>query len=285
LFIANGIAEYSRAVEDEKYWHKAKQILFKCVRVYDRSDYCPQVAPSHLGPGAPPMPGARALATWMVVLRLVTQMLNHKYDGEIEAVADRCLDAIFNYHYHPQYDLMNEILNHDMSRPKNEYADLFSMGHAIETMWMVMYEAHRRKDKKLFDKAARIFKRHLEVAWDDVYGGVYMAVKNLDQNIWDLRKGLWAQEEVLIGLLFVIEHTGAQWAKDWFAKMFTYVQDKFPLRQYGFPIWILYADRKVTFERHAARVGNFHHPRHLMLNLLGIERMIRRDGKISDYFS
>ena len=73
----------------------------------------------------------------------------------------------------------------------------------------------------------------------------------------------WLQEEVLIGLLFIIEHTGAQWAKDWFSRLYIYVLEKFPLKQYGYPIWILYADRKVTFEKDYNRVGNFHHPRHL----------------------
>jgi len=98
-------------------------------------------------------------------------------------------------------------------------------------------------------------------------------------------KVLWAQEEVLIGSLFVAEHTGAAWAGDMFRKMFEYVQAKYPLKQYGFPLWITSADRKVTFEKHAARVENFHHPRHLMLNLLSLERMIARGGTVSGVFT
>jgi len=56
------------------------------------------------------------------------------------------------------------------------------------------------------------------------------------------------------------------------------------LRQYGYSLWILGADRKVTFEKEYTRVGDFHHPRHLMLNFLSIERMIKRDGTVSDLF-
>ena len=93
-----------------------------------------------------------------------------------------------------------------------------------------------------------------------------------------------AQEEVLIGTLFLIEHTGDQWAKDMFAKMYDYVIDKYPLKQYGYPLWILGADRKVTFEEHYTRVGNFHHPRHLMLNILSLERMIEKGGEVSGVF-
>ena len=90
---------------------------------------------------------------------------------------------------------------------------------------------------------------------------------------------------MLLGSLFVIEHTGAKWAKDMFEKTWNYVIDKYPLKQYGFPIWILYADRKVTFERHYERVGNFHHPRHLMLNILSLERIIERKGRVSKLFA
>jgi len=39
-----------------------------------------------------------------------------------------------------------------------------------------------------------------------------------------------------------------------------------------------------SFEPHTGRAENFHHPRHLMLNLLSIERMIERNGKVSGVF-
>ena len=70
-----------------------------------------------------------------------------------------------------------------------------------------------------------------------------------------------------------------------FAKMFEYIQDKYPLKQYGYPLWILSADRKVTFQKKGGRVGNFHHPRHLMLNLLSLDRLIAQKGKVSNLFS
>lgn len=102
--------------------------------------------------------------------------------------------------------------------------------------------------------------------------------------MWSVDKVLWAQEEVLIGSLCVYEHTGEQWARDWFRRMYDYVQAHYPLRRYGFALWITAADRKVTFERHATRVENYHHPRHLMLNLLALERLIRRGGRPSEVF-
>jgi len=283
LFIANGLSEYSKAVKDDSYWDIAKDILIRHMRIYDSTDYDYKV--TYFKPEPPPLPAPSVLGHWMVLIRLATQMLENKSDPEVEAVADRCIDAIMNYHYNPAYGLMNEALNHDLSRAGDGYDQFSYTGHAIETLWMLMYEAERRKDKALYDRTVEMFKRHVEISWDDVYGGAFRCLDHVDNNTWKVDKVLWLQEEVLIGTLFMIEHTGDRWAKEWFDKMYAYVMDKFPLKQYGYPLWILGADRKVTFVEKYGRVGNFHHPRHLMLNLKSIDRMIERDGKISGLFA
>ncbi|MCW5977460.1 MAG: AGE family epimerase/isomerase [Bryobacteraceae bacterium] len=276
LFIAEGFAEYSRAAGDPRYWDMAKEIVLKCVRIYDRDDYEPRIGETYLGPGARPFPGARIQGVWMVLVRIATEMLKTRRDAEIEAIAARCVDAVMNRHYNPAFHLNNELLNHDLSRPDNEYGQLVYTGHAIETLWMLMYEALRLRDMGLFRTVAGRFRRHVEVAWDDVYGGVFRNLQHVDNNVWSVDKVLWAQEETLIGALCVVEQTGEAWAREMFDRTYAYVQAKYPLKQYGFPLWITAADRKVTFERHANRVENFHHPRHLMLNLLALERMLKR---------
>ena len=151
-----------------------------------------------------------------------------------------------------------------------------------------MHDAARAARQVLFDTFAGWFKRHVEVAWDDVYGGAFRNLQNVEKNIWTLDKVLWLQEEILIGSLFVVEHTGAEWAREMFGKTYTYVLDKFPLERDGSPLWMYASDRQATFEafrQMPKRVENFHHPRHLMLNLLSLERMIKRGGKPSGLFA
>ncbi len=281
IFAANGLQEYSEASGEETWWDMAKEIMLKCVDIYDnRPDYsnlpATETAPAVIRP--------RIAGHWFVLLRLATQMLEKRPDPDIEALAERCVDAVMNYHYNPEYGLINEYVNHDLTRIENDHGQI-ATGHGIETMWMVMFEAARRKDKALFERAGEILKRSCEVFWDDVYGGFLGELQHVDKNIWNVGKYLWLQEEVLIGTMFTVEHAGAQWAKDWFTREYTYVLDKFPLKQYGYPIWILYADRKVTFEEHYDRVGNYHHPRHLMLNLMSLDRMIARGGRVSELFA
>jgi N-acylglucosamine 2-epimerase len=278
LFMAEGLAVYSKAVDDKKYWDMAKDIVIRCVRDYDRPDY-----PDHVtyGPDVAPMPGERVLGYWMVLVWISTQMLEIHPDPDLEKLAERCVEAILDKHYNPDYGLINEVLNHDMSRPTNAFSQFVYTGHVLETLWMVLAAAARIKDKKLFERAAGQFRRHVDVAWDDVYGGVFRCLEHVDQNLWKVDKVLWAQGEVLVGALMIVEHLDAPWAAAIFEKMYDYVMSTYPLKKYGFSLWMEAGDRKMTFREHASRVENYHHPRHLMMNILALERMIKRGGRVS----
>ena len=307
VFVANGFQEFSKIKGNERYWDIAKRILLNCVDIYDNrpgygdipagpslvalSARAAQVRSAGPVPPAAPeviVPGVerpRQCGHWMVLLNCAQQMLETHPDAEIETIARRSVEAVMDRHYNPEYGLVNEQVNHDLSRIEGEHGQV-ATGHGPETLWMVLYEAVRTKDKPLFDRAAGYLERSAEVFWDDVYGGMLAGLDHVDLNIWNVRqKSLWLQQEFLIGFLSVIEHTGAQWAKDWYAKLHEYLMAKFPLKQYGFPIWIAYADRKITFVRHYDRCEHFHHPRYLMQNMLALDRMIARKGEVSGVFA
>ncbi len=186
-------------------------------------------------------------------------------------------------HFNPDFRLFNEYINHDMSRIENDHGQVV-YGHGQEAMWMVMERAVIRNDRRLFDTCAERLKRQIEVFWDDVYGGELLELLHVDNNTWNVSKALWLHDEILIGTMMVIEHTGAQWAKYWFKQTLDFTKNKLDLGQYGYPLWMLYSDRKGTFNPKYDRIGNFHHPRHLMVNLLAIDRMMKRGGKLSHHF-
>ena len=278
IFVANGLVEYSKAKGNEKYWDIAKDIVMKCVRIYDTPGY----NKSDLTPN-----GARFVGHWFILIRIASQMLESRDDPDIKNIADRCIDAQMNYHFNPDYELYNERINHDFTRPDNELAQQAGLGHSSEVLWMTLYEAVRRRDKALFDENARRFRRNLEVAWDDVYGGVFINLNHVDNNEWtSLGKAGWGQMEDLIGLLCIIEHTGAEWAKEWFDKLHTWTMAHFPLKPHGLPLWQDYTGRKAEFVKaeRGRRAENLHHPRHLMLNMMAVERIMKRNGEISGIF-
>jgi mannose/cellobiose epimerase-like protein (N-acyl-D-glucosamine 2-epimerase family) len=353
VFVASGFQEYSKIKGNEKYWDMAKQILLKCVDIYDNRPgygdlppgpgrYMARAAAAQGGQGAggrggagagqrqgggrggrggtqgaragaqgaagertaaaarpqrgamqavpadENMPGVerpRVCGHWMVLLNCAQQMLENRDDAEVAAIASRSAKAVMDNHYNPDYGLINENLNHDLSRVKSDNYGQVCIGHGPETLWMILYDAVRTKDKELFERAAGYLERSADIFWDDVYGGLFAGLDNVEQNIWSVgQKSEWLQAEVLIGTLCVVEHTGAQWAKDWYEKLHTFVMNKLPLKQYGFPLWIAYADRKFTFVKNYNRCEHFHHPRLLMQNMLALDRMIKRGGKTSGLF-
>jgi N-acylglucosamine 2-epimerase len=279
MFIAEGLAEFSRASGERKYWEEAREIVLKCLRRYDRPDYHPTIGQTYLGTGARDFPGARIEGVWMVLIRTCSQMLAMQPDPELLAVLDRSIDALLNHHFNPRFQLLNELMNHDLSRPENEYEQLVYAGHAIETLWMILYEARRRSDAPMFDRAAAMFQRHCDVAKDRVYGGLFRNLTNVDQNAWTLDKTLFPQQEALIGSLCLIEETGDPWAMEFYRELDRYVRAKFPMRTLHSPLWQVAGNRQVDPTPDMTRAENYHQPRFLMLNLLTTERLIARKGK------
>ena len=280
MFVAEGLAEFSQASGERKYWDQAKEIVLKCVRRYDQPDYFPEIGQTYLrGSSVPPFPGARIEGHWMVLIGTTTQMLEMHPDEQLQQVSDRATDALLNHHYNPRFQLINELINHDLSRPTNEYEQLVYAGHAIETLWMIMYEARRRKDPAMFDRAGGMFRRHCEVARDRVYGGLLRDLTNVDQNAWTLDKTLFVQQEAITGSMCLIEETGDPWAMSFFPELNQYVHAKFPMRSLHSPLWQVQGDRWVTLDPKMTRAENYNQPRFLMRNLLAVQRLIARGGK------
>jgi len=147
---------------------------------------------------------------------------------------------------------------------------------------MLMFEAARRKDRFLFERCAGLFKRHIEVAGDRIYGGYFRSLDHVGNNVWKVDKVLWLQEEILIGSLFLAEQTGDPWAQQCFKDTLAYVHENFVKSGYAF--WIS-AGNRVLDVYQKVRAEHYHHPRHLMLNLLALDRISGNKGKVKSLFS
>jgi len=271
LFVAEGLIEYSVAVKDDIYLEKAKEILFDCVDLYDSEGYLYEFKSQE---GAPLIKMPRVLGHWMIMLSLCKSILKYyPEERKISDLSDRCMDALLHHHLNPDFDLMIEFLEKDMTIPAGQLSRFVYIGHAMEALWMLMDEAERREDEALFEKASTLFKRHVEVAWDRVYGGVFHGLPDVEQNIWLTDKVFWAQQEVLIGLMILISHHHDKWAQEKFLELNQYVNDHFLLKKHGFRYWNIGGDRKMTFELHSDRIENYHIPRHLMLNIQRLSGM------------
>lgn len=277
LFVAEGLAEYAKATAEPKYFDQAKEIVLKAVQRYDRPEFTYNYKAENR------VSGPRILGHWMILLSVCTQMLRQRSDKEIRALADRCVDSIMNHHLNKDYRLLNEALAHDMSPLTDPLASQYGdMGHGCETLAFVMNYAVLIKDPELFKRASKEFKRHVDSSWDDVYGGYYHELTHVDKNIWTLNKLRWVHEEILIGAMILIEHTGDEWAINCYAKTEAYIRKNYVRPEYAFVIDS--GDRKM--QKHTqVRAEHYHYPRQLMVGILAIDRIISRGEKPSGLFS
>lgn len=272
LFVAEGFVAFARAARDASFLRKAKTIILNAIDQYDRIDY--QYVPHYDGVEMQ-IKGPRVLGHWMILLNIARQVLEQEGDPKMKAICDRAIDALLEDHLQPGFNLMIEYLNHDLSTPEDPFAQFSYIGHAIEALWMIMAEAERRKDPKLFSKAAGLFRRHIEVAWDDIYGGFFHCINQIDKNNWLLDKVLWVQEEAMIGLLLLVEKEESQWARSWIRKVWHYMEQTFILKNHPSRLWINGGDRQLNHHHQVERMENYHHPRHMMVNLLRLRRMVK----------
>jgi mannose/cellobiose epimerase-like protein (N-acyl-D-glucosamine 2-epimerase family) len=272
LFAANGLAEYYRIFGNEEDIRLVKESIWAAVKAYDSPHY--QKGTDN--------EGLRQQGHSMVLVRLLTQFLNHHHDYELEKLLDFHVDKLMTSFFNRQYRISNERLNHDYSRIPGEEGFMF-LGHSLETQWMLMQLALQKKDQILFDKAKNNFRRYLEMGWDHIFDGWasenYYVFGGKDHILGTdySTKTMWAHTEILIGCMLVIENAGEAWARDWYKRTWEYVTKTFCL---GVGAWEQAVNRQgepISREKwgiNPMRRGNYHQPRFLMLNILSLDRML-----------
>ena len=291
--LAEGLHEYAVASGDEQSHETASDLLKKLFQEFNSSAFRYRGAAFPYLWGSPR--AVRPQGLWFLNLTLSTQMLERADDKEIAAIADCSVDAIVNRHYNPDIGLNTEMLYFDFTRPKEE-AQKSRFGHCIEALWMVMEEANRRGDEKLWNTCAERIHHHLNAGWDYIYGGLSQWVNvNHPSYRWPVEtppgtrlefhfvgeyeylKCLWCQNEALIATLNVWERTGAEWAAEYFGMAYRIANEKFWQSERGYAAGaMLFAGRRITFQPHVGRQDNYHPLRQLMLNILTLERIIQR---------
>jgi len=287
-FAAEGLQEYAWAANDGH----ARDLAFTLMRTLHHRIEQPEF--QCIGTD---VPGRRTQGLWMVNLNIARQMQGRWPDPEMQALLDQALDAVLNRHYNPEIGLNNEVLNYDFGRPA-DHAAKCQPGHSVETLWMIAEEALRRGDHALWDTCAQRIRKHLDVGWDHVFGGLSEWV-NVDQGGYrwpeytpvgtDLvfrftgeffyLKPLWALHEIVVATLLILEQTGAAWALRYFELAQQLIDERFSMKRRGYPGYMLFGDRRMSPVPHTARQDNYHPLRQLMLSILTLDRMIRRGGR------
>lgn len=280
LFAAAGLFEYYKATGSEESLQLAKESVLTAVKLYDDSNYSGDVLVS-----GEVVKGLRVQGHAFMLVWTIGQLLSARGDLELERIQQQQINHIINDFWNNEYGIANEYLNHDYCRIPGWEIYMFP-GHSVETYWMVMHEAIRTGDSKLFELCSKRIRRILEICWDYVYEGfasnefyVFETSEYPQGPNYNI-KSMWAHSEILIATMTIYEYTGAEWARQWYERTHEYVLKT--MANTDNSVWQQAVDRfgnslkrKEISEK---RKGNFHQPRCIMLNLLSIEQLIKNDS-------
>ena len=264
LFAALGLAEYYRAAGRNEDFQLAEESIRAAMTAYDNPNYTDTHTALYTGLDIDPR-GLRSQGHSMVAVVALSGLLAARADAELEDLRRRHVELIVEKFWNPQYRIVNEYLRHDYSRAPGAAAHMF-VGHAVETLWIVMAEAVRRRDGKLFDAAAGRVRRLLEMCWDYIFDGlgdgnffVFGAngrPRGPEYNV----KTMFAHCEAMIACMIVLEHTGAAWAAEWYERLRAYALRVMPVPGVG--VWRQAVDRMGKDVKRvgisALRKDNFH---------------------------
>jgi mannose/cellobiose epimerase-like protein (N-acyl-D-glucosamine 2-epimerase family) len=273
IFTILGLGEYFRATGDSAVRDLAVKSAFRVTEIILSPHY---QAPAH-GPWYEP--GTKRMGTWLHHLSTLTPLLKYTSDDGLDKIAQMCVRNILQYHWQPRYGLSFEVLRPDMTPHPNDFfidAETRTFTnqprqvnnfHSMEAGWMIMDEALRRGNRGMFTAAMDFGRSHLEKSWVDERGRRGLVQFFRPDEPESFKTGPlvlpYVMQEVFIMLLLAIEHTGAHWAVKWFDRVFEHSYGKEPLE------WPWY--------------DTLHFPRGLMFCCDILNRMVEREGKMSEF--
>jgi N-acylglucosamine 2-epimerase len=269
-FAIYGLAELARATGD-------RAVIDLALETYDNVQRRLAVPGSYgIGPFTLPH-NAKAHAVSMI-FALVFDELGQLLDDDAIGAAGRAhADQVMDAFLRPERRLLYEYVHLDNTLIDTPQGRSVVPGHAIESMWF-MIEIYRRAGQPArIRQAVEAIRWHLELGWDDDFGGIVHACdaeggqpwwRFADAKLW------WPQTEALVALLLAYEHSREPWCLDWFGRVHDYAFQHYPVAEHG--EWTQRLDRqgRPFSETVALPVKDpFHLPRALIYCVGALQRL------------
>ncbi len=158
----------------------------------------------------------------------------------------RMTEDIFQHFYRADRDLVVERVAADNRKYPPPFGTTVVPGHVLECMWFQIHIARDRQNHSALDDCCRLIRRHIELGWDDEYGGILHAVDAdggtdvgwpfADAKLW------WPHVEAMYALLLAYEHTRDREYLNWYWKVHDYSFAHFPVAEHG--EWTQKLDRR-----------------------------------------
>lgn len=282
LFSAAGLIELYKAAGNKEDLDLAITSIWSSVRAYESPGYEGVIV------NGIDEKGIRTQGHSFVLVWLLTDLLSFHKDLKLEKLQEEHVSHIVDHFWNSDYGIANEDLLHDYTRIPGSESVMFT-GHSLEALWIVLYEALRKKNKILFATMKNRIRRLIEMNWDYVFDGlcteefrVFCSAGKCTGPELDL-KVMWAHTEMLIATMMIYEYSGEIWAKEWYKRGREYCLKTMANTENG--VWRQAVDRLGNDKKRPQisiyRKDNFHQIRYLMMNLLSVERMIASKRKSS----
>ena len=230
-FAIYGLTELSKASGREEPLDLARKTADNALRrmalPHDRIPHAPYPIP----------PGARVHGIPMIFGLIIWELGRLLDEPRYQNAALAMSDDIFDNFVRPERNLLLERIAADNSEYPPPLGTAVVPGHVIEDMWFQIHIARDTGNMRRIQEACRLLKRHIELAWDDVHGGLLLAVDADGENEvgWEFydTKLWWPHTEAMYALLLAYEHTRDRDFLDWYDRVHQYSFEHFPVPEHG----------------------------------------------------
>ncbi len=227
-FAIYGFTEFARAAGNAEAIELARQ-------AYDN------VLPRLAQPGSyqtHPLPipvGTKAHGISMIFASAFGELGEYLNDRAITEAALDHAKQVMDVFRRPTDRRLYEFVNLDDSLRTSPPGRVVNPGHVIESMWFMLHLFQREHDQARIQQAIETMRWHLELGWDDEYGGLVLA-RDAEGSFWEKKwdmKIWWPHTEALYALLLAYSISKEAWCLDWFRRIHDYAFSHFPVPEYG----------------------------------------------------
>jgi N-acylglucosamine 2-epimerase len=268
-FVMNGMGEYYAATGNREALRLALETQQNVSERLERPGSY-GLAPYEIPPGLKNQ-GVRMLFSFFFFdLGLIAQR------PDISDAGLKLAHEVLDDFYIPSKDAVLEFVSLDGKFVDSPAGRTCVPGHAIEALWFLITIFERTGDEEHIALCCRLIKRHLELAWDEGYGGLKLAldIDGREPVYWQKPdyKPWWVQVEALVATAYAHLITGEEWCMEWHERIRTWAYDRYPVSSGEWTQWL---DR---FGNKAPSAGlpvkdPFHLPRTLMYLIEVFERI------------
>lgn len=169
--------------------------------------------------------------------------------------------------YVPEKDAVLEFVALDGSFLDSPQGRTCVPGHVLESMWFLLTMFERANDRDGIQHCCQLIRRHLELAWDEEWGGLKLAldIDGKEPLVWRNPecKPWWVAVEALVATVYAHSLTGEEWCLEWHERVREYAYAHFPVPTGEWTQWLDRTGQKMPSSALPVK-DPFHLPRALI---------------------